>query len=293
MSDKRRKNNLRIRLNSDGGFQLIDAVKNISTTIEDINDVLINDRQNPLTDIERSMAEWWKRGWHNSFDFHIHSRTKAKRLELPFEFQGSQIVERLNGNKKIRLSSLESEPVSFESLKRSLLKRRSMRRFGSSSIDLERLSNFIKQMYGGFPFHCPSSKKAFPCYLAIFKVTNIEQGLYYFDPDSEFLYQISKGYYADEVSKTISGLPSPKTACATIYIAADMLPLAKALQNPSDLKFIYYVSGLMCQRLLIRAAQDDVFGVPTPALSDSEALTLFGCSDSDPLPIYSVTIGRV
>lgn len=251
---------------------------------------------------KRRLAEaskWWRRGWNKPLDLLLASRVTRRRegadstnpqllAECPERLyrthQGRRTI-------KLPLSGVRRQDRQGD-LEAALIRRKSVRSFSGAPMTLPALADILGGLYG------PRNESLFPDVLQyvysvvfVFGVKGVVPGMYLYSPTDHALRSIRSGNYRRTICRIVSGMPSAKTATFAVLFCADVIPFIASRGTERALRDLYFVLGIISQRLLVGASRFGLMGVVSPALQDRFALRQTNALDQAILPIYSAVLG--
>lgn len=253
----------------------------------------------------RRMAEcvkWWRRGWNKSLDLLLASRAPrhpknagTNNLRSADEIPG-RLYETPPGALRLSIrlpQSGERRPNREGDLEAALIRRRSARFFSTMPVALTELADILGGLYGSQNDSLFSDAMRYIYSVVfIFGVKGVEPGMYLYSPGNHSLRAIRRGNYRRTICRTVSGMPSAKTAAFAVLFCADIIPFIASRGTEKALRDLYFVLGIISQRLLIGASRLEIMGVVSPALQDRYALRQTNALDRAILPMYSAVLGR-
>lgn len=236
---------------------------------------------------------WWERGWGKSLDAFLPTLIGSDmRFQAFIAKSPVQTAASTDGNFAPRIALRSTESSSC--VAKSLLSRRTSRRFRSDAIALEAFSDVLHHAFGPiFSSDDSFSSKArvFEVYLCIFSVSSLAPGIYKYFPVSNEVALVREGDFREEVSAVIQGLRTPYSAGFTLFLAANLENASQVLSSQLALRELYLISGFVCQALVSQAARQDLSVLPTPALNDLLCEKLLGLRPPSETAVYSASIG--
>lgn len=167
-----------------------------------------------------------------------------------------------------------------------------MRSFSGAPMTSAELANVLGGLYG------PRNESLFPdamryvySVVFVFGVKGVKAGMYLYSPVDHSLHSIRRGDYRRTICRIVSGMPSAKTATFAVLFCADIIPFIASRGTERALRDLYFVLGIISQRLLVGASRFGLMGVVSPALQDRYALRQTHALDQAILPIYSAVLG--
>lgn len=221
---------------------------------------------------ESNFSEWEKRGWLKSKNLLVESLAEAK-------FCNTQI--NLNNN----------SPNELKNLKQSLLSRKSLRSFEvRSNITKELFTEILKYSFKNINSIEHTDK--FKILTICFKVKDLSNGIYKYNPSTSTLSLIKTGNYEKQVCEILSGMSTALTSVFSVFICTDYdVMLKDRKSNAIHLRQMFFELGYWMQRLIIKCSDNKLQGTVTPAISDKNAINFLQLNDTNLIPTYSATIG--
>lgn len=181
------------------------------------------------------------------------------------------------------------------SIEETLLKRRSIRKFRKGVISLNQVSQILWAAYGitdnrGFKT-VPSAGATFPLiiYVLISNVSNLEAGIYKYQPDDHSLIKIVKGDKSDELMLACLFQKFVKEAQINILIAADF-KRTTSYYGERGVMYVHMEAGHCGQNIYLQAEALKLGTVAVGAFDDEKVAKIFKL-EKNIKPLYIFPVG--
>jgi SagB-type dehydrogenase family enzyme len=266
------------------------------------------------TTVEKQAQQWTHRGWHPSLQYFLWSRGRpfvdakdvsgdARRsvLEKFLADEGPPPPRVVSSGRETTLPAPLPLPAQF-SFGDLLMARRSVRLYLQRAVSREVLSSLLH--YGLDDVRTGRTREirdpldylqshgvVFDVYLVVFRMSDLEPGVYRYDIAKHSLIQQREGNFQEEMKDILVGMKAPETATMTLLLAADFPQYQWRYRHERALRHVYMASGRVAQRLLLVGHAFGLGTLPTPATRDTECCALLQLDPTRQAPIYTLTMG--
>jgi SagB-type dehydrogenase family enzyme len=247
--------------------------------------------------------------YHEASKLHPTSAGRATRArELAHDVQlQSSCLRSVRRNVRLDVVPLPDPELPPRPFAEVVAERRSEREFAPESLALDELAAILHAAYGrthqlldaaptgvGPQFRAvPSGGGLFPLELFTFawRVRELDQGLYHFDPLRRVLEVVRVGDLADDVAAAMI-YPDPATSCAALVVVTAVFWRTRFKYGLRGYRFALLEAGHVMQNALLATTAFGLAAVPLAGFFDArldEVLALDGVEES---ALYAVAIGR-
>eukprot|EP01132_Coremiostelium_polycephalum_P000246 gene246-326_t len=249
---------------------------------------LANYHHQPCTiaDSKSSLSEqikyWWDRKWYVALDYYLCSPNEYRGISHQLATEQKDSFKQQATDILLTRSSMERRFTLMEAL----LRRRTCRNFAQQPVSWEVCSDILRALSGTF------FSKIWKYYVVALNIDTLAAGVYLYQPLSASLSPIRQGDFREVLVEALCGFYPPKTAAFTLILAIDIAQAQAALPYERALREIYIDAGRLSQKVLVRAMQHHIGGVPI-AMRDQLMCQLLSINASEVLPIQSLTLGMI
>jgi SagB-type dehydrogenase family enzyme len=200
--------------------------------------------------------------------------------------------------KKIQLPKIPSPPT--VTLHDTLIKRRSVRRFGQSPLTAESLSYLlwastgITRKQSGYEFRtAPSAGALYPIetYLSVQNVEGIDQGIYHYAIQDHTLELLEAGDFSVDVAR--AALDQQMCAdAAVVFIWTAIFQRSKWKYKQRAYRYVYLDAGHIAENLALAATALDLASCHIAAIYDDEANEIIDADGAEESTIYMTAIAN-
>lgn len=244
-----------------------------------------------------------------------HDASKVAPSQIDRQMAGAR---RLAASPDLRLSSLRAvkrhgrariplpEPASLDSSLDELIgRRRSRRDFACGPISGDALAALLNAGYGitgqlepyddrpGLPLRAvPSGGALYPLelYAGALRVTDLEPGLYHFDPLWPGLELLRSGLTAEELA-VLSAYPDIVSSAAVLIFVAAVFGRTRFKYGLRGYRFALLEAGHVAQNLLLAATALGLGAVPLGAFFDRRTDTFLRLDGVNESTLYAIALG--
>lgn len=256
--------------------------------IEESVDFLIENFQTSKDgDIEersKKIAHWWDRNWTVSLDFYLSSINEEKK-----NFSVSTLRTPKSITYPFHTVDLDTyKKEGGESFSAALLNRKTYRKFLPIQLSLATFSSLL----GSVSEVSPSIfTQALDYYIGVFDIEGIPQGIYRYSQEHRRLEGIIEGNFRANFRNILCGMATTLTASFVMIMVADYEFLQNNFFFNKALRDLYIETGRVAQHFLIQGIRNDLGGLPSPAMKDSDMVALLRLNVAHEIPVYSLVIG--
>ena len=209
-----------------------------------------------------------------SFDYLTSKRAEARGEEVVFR-------KLYFGEENVIFPKLENTVNQVN-------KRKSVRHFADNKIPKESIDTMVEVCR---PF--VTELEYFEIYFFSFNTEGLESGLYKVIFKNSSVTKLNfNDYNRKSVCNLIAGMPASMSSALTLFITCDFKAAINDIQETACLRRVFVESGMLMQRIINGFNLYNIFGVPSPALSDSDVKNiLIDTADQYNWPIYSCALG--
>ncbi len=222
----------------------------------------------------RLRQDWAKKGWIKSFDYLASKRAEAKGENVVFR-------DLYFGEENVIFPKTENTVDQIN-------KRKSVRHFSNDKIPKESIDTMIEVCR---PF--VAKLEYFEIYFFSFNTEGLENGVYKVNFKKLSITKLDfNDYNRKSVCNLIAGMPASMTSALTVFITCDFKVAMDDIHETACLRRVFVESGMLMQRLINGFNLYNIFGVPSPALSDTDVKNiLIDTENKYNWPIYSCALG--
>ncbi len=183
------------------------------------------------------------------------------------------------------------------SVEEAIYRRRSIRDYRQEPLSLRELSQLLWAAQGvtfrkyGFR-SAPSAGATYPLelYISVKEggVSNLQAGIYHYDPFDHAIELIKKGDFSGELMKAALDQPWVHKAAVCIIIAANF-ERTTSVYGERGIRYVYLEAGHVGQNIYLQATALNLGTVAIGAFHDDWVRSIVGCSEH---PIYLFPVGR-
>ncbi|KUJ96084.1 MAG: SagB-type dehydrogenase domain protein [Desulfonauticus sp. 38_4375] len=233
-----------------------------------------------------------------SWGWQYWQKTKFKREELPFWEPlriGPEKKKTEDQVAEIFLPAPQQDDF-LELVK----KRRSQRRFKDEFVDLKNLSYLLYAGYGvsgraGFYAlkTAPSAGALYPCqlYVVARKVSDLEPGVYFFEPEKFKLEQKREGDFSSNLAKACLDQSFVGKAAFNIVLSA-VFRRNMIKYGHRGLRYILLDAGHIAQNILLAATHLGLGACPVAAFFDEEVDNILQINGEEESTLYLLSVGK-
>jgi SagB-type dehydrogenase family enzyme len=228
----------------------------------------------------------------------------AARLAVRPELQlsSTRAVKR-HGGARIPLST----PASLgQPLGEVITRRRSQRSFACEPIAADMLAALLRAGYGvtgtleslddrpALSLRAvPSGGALYPLelYAAVLRVSELEPGLYHYDPLSPGL-EVVRSRLPEEELEAVSTYPGIVSSCAVLILVAAIFGRTRFKYGLRGYRFALLEAGHVAQNVVLAAAALGLAAVPLGAFYDRRTDALLGLDGVNESTLYTIALGR-
>jgi SagB-type dehydrogenase family enzyme len=170
---------------------------------------------------------------------------------------------------------------------KALFHRKTYRKFQESPITKLLLSTLLRELKDEI------FEKIWHHYIVVFNVEEIPPGVYRYCPLENGLYLIKEGLFQNEVVKLLCGMAASYSASFSIIFSIDLKESMHRFPYSRALREIYIDSGRLAQKILLKGMQNNIGGLPSPAMKDNDMCSFLKINPCEYIPIYTVTMGVI
>lgn len=183
------------------------------------------------------------------------------------------------------------------SLEEALLRRRSVRQFGESPLELAETAQLLWAAQGitepGRGFRtAPSAGATFPMelYLVCGNVGGLQTGVYRYDPAAHELTLVKRGDVRSELAAGAVGQEMIAKAPASLLLAA-VYERTMRRYGERGVRYVHMEAGHVAQNVYLQAAALDLATVVVGAFEDARIRRVTGIPEAEH-PLYIMPVGR-
>lgn len=260
----------------------------------------------------QNIEHWMNRNWFPSINTYLFSRKwdfddngpdfeeiRDKYLIKFLEESGEPPLRKVTNGRKL------DAPVSLskETFGDILLRRSSSYSTKNSEIDQKELSAVLSK---GLEYirindtehaddkpnydYLVGLDRVFDVYIAVFNVTGLKPGIYYYDTRNDLIEIVREGNFREEVRSCLIGQEASITSGACIFLSTDFYRVQWTYRHERVIRNIYINSGRIMQSLILLATSFGMKTSITPAIKDSQCLKLLNLDDTESQVLYSLSL---
>lgn len=135
--------------------------------------------------------------------------------------------------------------------------------------------------------------KYFDIYLAIYNVSGIEPGIYFYDSEKHEIHHVK---YVENIRNTIQdcmmGQRGPQTAAFSVFITTEFYRKQWRYKHERDLRNLYVSAARLAHNVILTGTALGLFSFITPAVKDSIINKLFELDSTKEQIIHTMTFGQ-
>lgn len=132
---------------------------------------------------------------------------------------------------------------------------------------------------------------AFEVFVAVSRVSDLDQGFYFYDPSAHALELIREGNQGEKIREALSGQPGPYSAACTLFFAVNFERYQWRYRHERALRELYVSAGFIVQDAILIATALDMRTHISPAIRDSILLNLLNLAPTDWQVLHSLSVG--
>lgn len=268
-------------------------------------------------ELRNGIAHWFERNWESSLHYYLWSRkfsfvddsedyksVQRQSLEedllddhLPLPVPAKADGERVDLNKP--------EPLGADTMGEVFLRRASFP--GDFRLETLRQDRFSGVLWHGLQkvrnnrkydlkadirgILSHSSGCALDVFIVAYDVQDIENGIYFYDPVKHAISPVRKGSFREQMRHALIGHRGPLTASCTVCLTAEFERFQWRYRHERALRNLYIDTGYIMQSLVLAATAYRLLTHITPAVRDTEALSMLGLSPCKHQVLHTLTLG--
>ena len=259
------------------------------------------------------VKHWLNRNWRDAL--HYHLATLECAYEDESDFDGRIRLEILSAyRQQAEMPTRVLNPGNDKPLPRGktqagqrslsdlLVNRRTTRRFSATYASLGSVSQLLWDGLTDvrtFRNRRPTDRLnvlrsfgvAFDFYAGIYRVNEIEAGIYTLNLTDHALSAVSAGDHSEEIELLLQSQGNVSNSCLTLFFVCDIEQYMWRYRHERALRNLFIEAGRIAQRLIIVGENLGFRSFMTPACSDRRLSKLLRLDDIKQYPVYSVTFG--
>ncbi|KQT24423.1 hypothetical protein ASG22_10470 [Chryseobacterium sp. Leaf405] len=244
-------------------------------------------------DTSNAMAEATEEEWAGQY---LEVCKKVKQVEFPKRGQIEDF--------KVVITLPKAEEINIDLID-TLKKRKTIREFEETAVNIQQLSNLlfysfgyvhgVEKEYGPFRRRTsPSggSLQIIEPYVAIFNVKGVENGIYWYEPETHSLCKVNDHFSYQDLRECLAGQFFGNDCSFGIFLAANLEILAWKYKTPRNYKVVYLEAGHFSQTSQVIAVTQSLQTWITGAFKESAIEKFCKMDGITKIPVFFTAYGK-